>query len=196
MQWRPKIVGWEGNSLLEKMRSLLLEGLKVTFQESAHFVIVCKSLFRMLVVSNVQPPCWWFGWWLWRAGCILQDTYLLYVIHCRKRIYADLAVETIYLPEEKYLGWLGWRYNVFTLGKVLLLTWFRERQRSPIWWPWYRHRPGKSIWLRGPENHQNHLEQWSVLEKGLRPLVLAINVSKFLPASSCSKRLVGIRSIV
>ena len=34
----------------------------------------------------------------------------------------------------------------------------------------------------------------SVLEKGLRPLVLAINVSKFLPASSCSNRLVGIRS--
>ena len=34
----------------------------------------------------------------------------------------------------------------------------------------------------------------SVLEKGLRPLVLAINVSKFLPASSCSKGLVGIRS--
>ena len=20
-----------------------------------------------------------FGWWLWRAGCILQDTYLLYL---------------------------------------------------------------------------------------------------------------------
>ena len=61
---------------------------------------------------------------------------MYYVIHCRKPIYADLTVETIYLPEEKYLGWLGWRYNVFTLGKVLLLTWFRVRQRSPIWWPW------------------------------------------------------------
>ena len=23
--------------------------------------------------------CWWVGWWLWRAGCISQDTYLLYV---------------------------------------------------------------------------------------------------------------------
>ena len=22
--------------------------------------------------------CWWNGWWLWRAGCISQDTYLLY----------------------------------------------------------------------------------------------------------------------
>ena len=23
-------------------------------------------------------PCWWVSWLLWRAGCILQDTYLLY----------------------------------------------------------------------------------------------------------------------
>ena len=23
-------------------------------------------------------PCWWVGCWLWRAGCISQDTYLLY----------------------------------------------------------------------------------------------------------------------
>ena len=23
-------------------------------------------------------PCWWVSWWLWRAGCISQDTYLLY----------------------------------------------------------------------------------------------------------------------
>ena len=24
-------------------------------------------------------PCWWVSWWLWRAGCISQDTYLLYL---------------------------------------------------------------------------------------------------------------------
>ena len=24
------------------------------------------------------PRCWWVGWWLWRVGCIWQDTYLLY----------------------------------------------------------------------------------------------------------------------
>ena len=23
-------------------------------------------------------PCLWVGWWLWRAGFISQDTYLLY----------------------------------------------------------------------------------------------------------------------
>ena len=25
-------------------------------------------------------PCWWVGWWLWRVGCISQDTYLLYCL--------------------------------------------------------------------------------------------------------------------
>ena len=24
-------------------------------------------------------PCWWVGWLLWRAGCISQDTFLLYI---------------------------------------------------------------------------------------------------------------------
>ena len=24
-------------------------------------------------------PCWWVSWRLWRAGCISQDTYLLYL---------------------------------------------------------------------------------------------------------------------
>ena len=25
-------------------------------------------------------PYWWVSWWLWRAGCTSQDTYLLYII--------------------------------------------------------------------------------------------------------------------
>ena len=29
-------------------------------------------------------PCWWVGWRLWRAGCISQDTYLLYIIFAAK----------------------------------------------------------------------------------------------------------------
>ena len=27
-------------------------------------------------------PCWLVGWWLWCAGCISQDAYLLYLIIC------------------------------------------------------------------------------------------------------------------
>merc|ERR1712013_900428 len=34
-------------------------------------------------------PCWWVGWWLWRAGCISQDTYLLYVRHFCLYIFCD-----------------------------------------------------------------------------------------------------------
>ena len=32
-------------------------------------------------------PCWSVGWWLWRAGCISQDTYLLYMF----RIYTAIS---------------------------------------------------------------------------------------------------------
>ena len=32
----------------------------------------CQALPTHLV------PCCWVGWWLWCAGCISQDTYLLY----------------------------------------------------------------------------------------------------------------------
>ena len=37
-------------------------------------------------------PCWWVGWWLWRAGCISQDTYLLYVIYfkIKQNLYSIL----------------------------------------------------------------------------------------------------------
>ena len=34
-----------------------------------------------LAMQAYSVPCWWVGWWLWRAGCISQDTYLLYPIN-------------------------------------------------------------------------------------------------------------------
>ena len=36
-----------------------------------------SKIFLALPVHLV--PCWWVGWWLWRAGCISQHTYLHYV---------------------------------------------------------------------------------------------------------------------
>ena len=41
-------------------------------------------------------PCWWIGWWFWRAGCISQDTYLLYFI-CQ--IHEDM-----FPPPLQYIG--------------------------------------------------------------------------------------------
>ena len=37
-------------------------------------------------------PCWWVGWWLWRVGCISQDTYLLYIIDLMK-VFAIFMVK-------------------------------------------------------------------------------------------------------
>ena len=30
-------------------------------------------------MQGYSVPCLWVGWWLWPAGCISQDTYLLYL---------------------------------------------------------------------------------------------------------------------
>ena len=46
-------------------------GLKLAF-----LVILGQALPAHLV------RCWWIGWWLWRAGCISQDTNLLYAYSC------------------------------------------------------------------------------------------------------------------
>ena len=42
-----------------------------------------KLAFLVILGQAMQAysmPCWWVSWWLWRAGCISQDTYLLYRI--------------------------------------------------------------------------------------------------------------------
>ena len=47
-------------------------------------------------------PCWCVGWWLWRAGCISQDTYLLYLIllfisNSFKHCYSHQIIKNIFL---------------------------------------------------------------------------------------------------
>ena len=41
------------------------------------------KLAFLFILGQALPahlvPCWWVGWLLWRAGCISQDTYLLYI---------------------------------------------------------------------------------------------------------------------
>ena len=44
----------------------------------AILVILVQALPANLV------PCWWVGWWLWRTGCISQDTYLLCNMYFRQ----------------------------------------------------------------------------------------------------------------
>ena len=46
--------------------------------------IFCPKLAFLVNLGQAMQAysvlCWWVGWWLWRAGCISQDTYLLYMI--------------------------------------------------------------------------------------------------------------------
>ena len=43
-------------------------------------------------------PCLWVGWWLWRAGCISQDTYLLYNIS---------RPDYIFIPHDAHIEYLN-----------------------------------------------------------------------------------------
>ena len=43
--------------------------------------------WRHLWTAPYSVPCLWVGWWLWRAGCISQDTYLLYDTNILKNVF-------------------------------------------------------------------------------------------------------------
>ena len=53
-----------------------------------------------LAMQAYSVPCWWVGWWLWRAGCISQDTYLLYLFSIHKLLihYLFLLFYTLLAP--------------------------------------------------------------------------------------------------
>ena len=51
-----------------------------------------------LALLVILMPCWWVGWWLWRAGCISQNTFLLYqyclwfLEICIRKTFLDLNI--------------------------------------------------------------------------------------------------------
>ena len=54
-------------------------------------------------------PCqliWWVGWWLWHAGCISQDTYLLYTNCCSGSLFANGCYERLVCRVGKLLFWI------------------------------------------------------------------------------------------
>ena len=63
-------------------------------------------------------PCWLVGWWLWRAGCISQDTYLLYTLDTLRKQYVIHTLDTI--PHTFYTIPLrtGACLTIYTLDKV------------------------------------------------------------------------------
>ena len=54
-------------------------------KKGTHFLILTMFWPRLekdlgQAMQAYLVPCWWVVWWLWRAGCILQDTCLLYIL--------------------------------------------------------------------------------------------------------------------
>ena len=66
------------------------------------------KLAFLFILGQALPahlvPCWWVGWWLWRAGFIVQDTYLLYfsisLMHTLKVLYFCFIRETDLFGED------------------------------------------------------------------------------------------------
>ena len=71
----------QGAQVVFPLQTLLLSSVKAwifcpkttKFGPELAFLVILGQTFPANLV-----PCWWVGWWLWRAGCTSQDTYLLY----------------------------------------------------------------------------------------------------------------------
>ena len=80
------------------MRTRCLGGFSVMWVPKLLISLVKIRILFILgqVLSAHLVPCWWVGWWLWRAGCILQDSYLLYYsIYFFCNLYADKNVKEL-----------------------------------------------------------------------------------------------------
>ena len=75
-------------------------------------------------------PCWWVGWWLLRAGCISQDTYLLYV-DCRKTKKRFAVHPSHYFPVKKLLKHVGTHLKS-RLDAIQRSDYFRDRQTDRL----------------------------------------------------------------
>ena len=60
-------------------------------------------LLSLVILGQAMPaylvPWWWVGWWLWRAGCISQDTmtpiYFIYVNRGARLLYPQHPIELL-----------------------------------------------------------------------------------------------------
>jgi len=65
--------------------------LKQTFPFSVKIRIFAQKMTKLAFLGILGQallanlvPCWWVGWWLWRASPISQDNYLLYIVQFRQ----------------------------------------------------------------------------------------------------------------
>ena len=66
-------VMWATKLLISQVKKRIFCPKTTKFGPKLAFLV---NLGQAMQASSVL--CWWVGWWLWRAGCISQDTYLLY----------------------------------------------------------------------------------------------------------------------
>ena len=64
---------WVTKLLISEVKKRIFCPKTTKFGPKLAFLV---NLGQAMQVYSV--PCWWVGWWLWRVGCISQDTYLLY----------------------------------------------------------------------------------------------------------------------
>ena len=71
-----------GGFSVMRVTKLLISPVKIRFFCPRTTKFGPKLAF-VFILGQAMPahlvPCWWVGWWLWRAGSISQDTYLLYL---------------------------------------------------------------------------------------------------------------------
>ena len=72
-------------------------------------------------MQDYSVPCLWVGWWLWCAGCISQNTYLLHYIGLMilviiKNIYLANAAECSVPP---WVCFSACHCSMFTLPPLL-----------------------------------------------------------------------------
>ena len=57
----------------DQLRKMFFELTTIPYFVKLAFLVILGQAFLAHLVL-----CWWDGWWLWREGCISQDTYLVY----------------------------------------------------------------------------------------------------------------------
>ena len=65
-------------------------------------------------------PCWWVSRWLWRAGCISQDTYLLYFGKSRIKCQPTLSIPLGHFTQTFFRNNLSAKYLSAIYEKKLI----------------------------------------------------------------------------
>ena len=68
-------VMWVTKLLISPVKKRIICPKTTKFGPKLAFLVSLGQAMQAYLV-----PCWWVDWWLWRAGCISQDTYLLYLL--------------------------------------------------------------------------------------------------------------------